>query len=390
MGFKLKRVKSFLWLNSKISAFFFKWIKVIDYRKSNSKLLIQITPSFTFKIGLNKYKIPRTPFWKSFSQFVSDKIYYVKIKDATIISKGIVLSDNNEVVLESTIFQLEYLQVLSSNHVIKFQNILPSLKEEKVMNLLNKLDNNYYHWTLESLTRLLLVHDLPFFENYKIVIKSGALPFVKESLAFLFQINSEQLTEKPLHKRLLTKETLVVSFPHIRNKATENINVYYPFIIKKLNELALKRLSEKGIEVNPHRNIIISRKNTIERRIKNEKALLDSLKEFNFETVVLETLSFLEQVTLFANTRMVIASHGAGITNIIYGNNCLLIEMFPKNRNIRDAYYFAQITDALQINHHVFLYEEINEKQDVILDDNMIQEINEIIINFTSNQKQKL
>jgi len=385
MSFKLKRVKSFLWLNHKISTSFFKWVKIIDYRKSNLNSLTQIIPSFTFKAALQKYKIPGTPFWKLFSQLSSDKVYYIKIKDATILSKGIVLNKSHEVILESTIFQIEYLQALSSNHIIKFQKLLPSLKEEKVISLLNKLDNNYYHWTLESLTRLLLVYDLPFFNKYKIVIKSGSLPFVKESLAFFFQLNSDQLIEKPLYKRLLTKETLVISFPHIRNKTTENINVYYPFIIKKLNDLALKRLSEKGIEVNLTKNIIISRKNTIERRIKNEKALLDSLKEFNFETVALETLSFLEQVTLFANTRMVIATHGAGITNIMYANNCLLIEMFPKNRNIRDAYYFTQITDALQIEHHVFLYEEINEQQDVKLDDRLLREIKEVVIDFNAN-----
>jgi len=380
MSFKLKQVKSVLWLNSKISSFFFKWIRIIDLRKNTSNLVTQLIPPFTFQVALKNYKIANNPYWKSFNKFTSDEVFYAKIKDATIVSKGIVLTNKNEVILESTIFQLEYLQILSSNHVIIFQKLLPSIKEEKVISLLNKLDNNYYHWTLEALTRVLLVYDLSFFKNYKIAIKAGALPFVKDSLKFLFDINSEQLIEKPLYKRIKTKKTLVVSFPHIRNETSENSNVYYPFIIKKLNDLATKRLIEKGIDLNTSKNIIISRKKAFERKIINEEELLGFLNEFNFEAIALESLSFLEQVTLFANAGIVIASHGAGITNLIYSKKCLLIEMFPKHRNIRDAYYFAQITSALEIEHHVLLFEDENEKQDIYITPKMLNEIKEIVI----------
>ena len=378
MNFKLKRVKGLIWINKKISSPFFKFLKIKDFRK-NPNETITLKPSFNFNVNLSKYSIEINPFWKSFEILKSSPLFYSKIDQAKIISKGIVINKSKEVILESTIFQIEYLNNQNSNHIVVFNKILPTIIDTKVFSLLNKLDNNYYHWTLESLTRVLLVFEKPFFKDYKIVIKKEPLPFIKESLKFLFKINEEHIIEKPIYKKIESKEVLIVSFPHIRDHTTQNINVYYPFIIRRINELALKRLSEKNIEIKPLQNIIISRKKPNKRVMINEDELLLSLSKYNFKLVRLEKLSFLEQVTLFANANMVIATHGAGITNIIYSKNATIIELFPENRNIRDAFYFAQITAALEIEHDVILYKEQNERQDVLISDEIILKIKSIL-----------
>jgi len=384
MHLKLKRVKLFLWVNNKISDFFFKWITIKDFRDESSYSITNLKPPFTFNVDLKNYSISATPYWKLFSNLRSSTLFYAKINQATIVSKGIVINKEKEVILESTIFQLEYLNILSSNHIVKFQKLLPTSSEDKVFSLLNKLDNNYYHWTLESLTRLLLVHDLPFFKDYKVVIKHKPLPFIKASLQFLFNLNENQIIEKPLYKRIKAKEALIVSFPHIRNETTQNTNTYYPFIIQQLNELANRRLLERKIKFNTPKNIIISRKNATERKIINEATLEESLQSYNFKCISLESLSFIEQVTLFANANIVIATHGAGIANIIYSKKALLIELFPKQRNIRDAYYFAQITGALGLEHHALLYEEETYTQNVFITKSMLRKIDKILKTFNN------
>lgn len=386
MNFKLKRVKNILWVNRKLSDFFFRWIRILNYRKETQTVTFLKAP-FSFMVNLDNYSIDRKTYWKDFKTLKADPLFYIEVDKAIILSKGIVLNKKKEVLLESTIFQIEYLNILCSNHIIKFQKLLPSTNENLVFSLLNKLDNNYFHWTIESLTRVLLVNDLPFFRNYKIAIKSDSLPFIKESLQFLFKIKDNQFIEKPIYKKIKTKKTLVVSFPHLRNKSSQNTNVYYPFIINQLNQLAHNRLLEINIAISNSKNIIISRKNALERRIINEKSFEKSLSKYDFKIIYLETLTYIEQVILFANAKIIIATHGAGITNIIYSKKALLIELFPSKRNIRDAYYFTQITSALEMEHHTLLYQEENNKQDFFIIESLINKIKGIIKSKVNSTK---
>ncbi|MFD1562781.1 glycosyltransferase family 61 protein [Haloarchaeobius amylolyticus] len=85
------------------------------------------------------------------------------------------------------------------------------------------------------------------------------------------------------------------------------------------------------------RNIYISREDADARRVINEDALLSVLSAYGFEKVVLSELSLKDQIQLFATADTVLAPHGAGIVNIIYGINIDVIELFGKN--IQQHYY---------------------------------------------------
>lgn len=382
MPFLFKRVEVFVWINGIISRIFSPFMELKDFRdKKSSKVEILASPEI-ITINLSNYFFNGSAYWKNFTYLKSDGLFYAHIANANIISKGIVVDSEKRIILESTIFQREYLNRLHSNHLVYFQRFLPKRKVGKVISLLNKLDNNYFHWTLESLTRILLIYDKPFFKDYKILVKDGALPFVKKSLCFLFNISESHIITKTLGENMEAEQALVISFPHIRNTETQLTNIYIPSVIKNLNALAHKRLQPSCTErKNLPKNFIISRKKALSRRILNEEKLIEHLTPFNFESIVLETLSYEEQVALFAGAEKIISMHGAGITNIIYAKNPILVEIFPEERNIRDAFYFAQITAALGIEHHLFLIKTENEKQDVLLNGKMLHKIKKIFCN---------
>ncbi len=372
----LKKIKSILQVNKYISDFFLRFIDIQNLRK-NPEDVVSLKDTFEFNIDLSNYHIASSPYWKQFKNIESDPIFYAEIPDATIVSKGIVVTSKKQVILESTIFQKEYLNELYSNHFVVFNKLLPSRKEHKVLSLQNKLDNNYFHWTMESLFRILVIYENPAFQEYNVLIKDGGSRFMFDSLQFLFQLPKERIITKRLLENIKADKAMVVSFPHIRDERTEMTNTYYPYLIRKFNQLAHKRLQEniKNIKTNMPKNILVSRKNAIERRIVNEDDFLQKLKKFDFNAVYLEELTFVEQVSLFYGAENVIVLHGAGITNIIYGKNPLLIELFPKERKIRDAFYFAQITSALQFKHEVIFYNSYNTEQDVLIDDEMFNKI---------------
>lgn len=285
-------------------------------------------------------------------------------------------------IIESAIFQEEYLNALCSNHFIIFRKLLPKIKASKIIPLLNYLDNNYYHWNMETLSRVLLVYEKEDFKDYKLVIKKDGSKFMKDSLQFLFQIPKQQFLPKGLISRIEAEEALVVSFPFIRNESSNNGNVYYPSIIQKINQLAQKRLLEfASINVSKYgKNIMISRKNSIERRMLNENEIVEKLKSYSLQLVLLEELSFIEQVALFAQAEKVIAVHGAGIVNVLYATKLRLLEFYPIERNIRDAFYFAQITGALSLDHQVVEYPSTNKQQDFYSEEKHLEQMKRFLL----------
>ena len=66
----------------------------------------------------------------------------------------------------------------------------------------------------------------------------------------------------------------------------------------------------------PAKRIYISRTGT--RKIKNEHQLIKKLSEYHFQVFELENMSTQEQQYLFSQAELIIAPHGAGLTNLIF------------------------------------------------------------------------
>ncbi|MBD1921548.1 glycosyltransferase family 61 protein [Microcoleus sp. FACHB-831] len=48
--------------------------------------------------------------------------------------------------------------------------------------------------------------------------------------------------------------------------------------------------------------------------------MINFLKKFGFEQVTLESLSVSDQAALFSSAQVVIAPHGAGLSNVVFCN----------------------------------------------------------------------
>lgn len=86
--------------------------------------------------------------------------------------------------------------------------------------------------------------------------------------------------------------------------------------------LAIQALGERlrnhfGNGSKAKRRIFISRRKAQMRRICNEEQLRPLLAAAGFETIVAEDLTFAEQARIFSETEILIAPHGAGLTNMI-------------------------------------------------------------------------
>ena len=209
--------------------------------------------------------------------------------------------------------------------------------------ILTKGGNNYYHWVNDSLTRLwLLEQGQP--GDYTLIVPATLLSFHRQSLALLGYAE-ERLA--PFGNEHWQVDQLLV--PSLTNAASQS------------NPDACRWLARRLLAAVEHeaarwpRKIYVSRRHASKRRLSNEAELEHVLARRGFEAVCTEHMSFAEQAALFREADVVVAPHGAGLTNILFmQEGRLVVELLPYRR-AKTCYYslasamrlrYACVTDA--------------------------------------------
>jgi capsular polysaccharide biosynthesis protein len=79
---------------------------------------------------------------------------------------------------------------------------------------------------------------------------------------------------------------------------------------------------------NHGQRIFVGRGDATVRRIANRDAVQQILDRYDIDTYLLGELSVKEQVELFSGAELVVGPHGAGLTNILYGEDLTVVELF--------------------------------------------------------------
>lgn len=93
------------------------------------------------------------------------------------------------------------------------------------------------------------------------------------------------------------------------------------------------------------RRIYVERGSAKTRRILNEPEVLEMLKKYGFVPVKLEGKTVAEQARLFANAEIIVGTHGAALTNLIFAHEgTKVLEIFPYG--LQETSYFTAATHA--------------------------------------------
>lgn len=177
---------------------------------------------------------------------------------------------------------------------------------------------NYSHWMFDLVPRLHLL-ELSGIEYDKVVVPCEAR-YQREAL-----------------KLLGIDEKRIIADPDLQLEATQLIVPSLPGLIANPQRWACRYHRDRFLRYvrsgRPRRRILISRtKPGITRRVTNEEAVFAGLREYGFERVLLEELSFLDQVQLFYDAELIIGPHGAGLTNLLFcREDAAVIELFSPN-----------------------------------------------------------
>ena len=185
--------------------------------------------------------------------------------------------------------------------------------------------NGYYHWITEHLPKLRGIkhHTAKNKSRPTFIIPSDPPHYIRETLKLLDIKQSDWFEwESPA---VDVRNLILPSYPEAN---PENLH----WLRASLRD----SVQEKEQWMVPS-HVYVSREKMSTRRIENERQVLNLLSEFNFERVFAEELSFKNQVRLFSKADKIISPHGAGLTNMIWGDKMTIFEIF--NDHVRDHYY---------------------------------------------------
>ena len=182
---------------------------------------------------------------------------------------------------------------------------------------------NHTHWLLDALPRLALLNELP--ADTRVIVPSRLAEYQKDSLALMGL--ADRCRPSPEHH--LKIERYFFSSP------TSMLECYNPYAIKFLRETFLPKRDKsfKG----PKRFFI--RRSGLYREAANAAEVEEFFADKGWQPVAVETLTFAQEIQLFAEAEAFTGLAGSGFTNAVFCQpGCRVIQICPNIGNKFDGY----------------------------------------------------
>jgi hypothetical protein len=263
------------------------------------------------------------------------------LPEARILGSGFfhpVITKRDRFVLEQAAYELQ-----QGSHPAHYALKLPRIKKISgpTFSLVERWSDNYCHWLFECVGKWLLIEKNKSFPEIKCfaALNVSKYPFKKQVLEAI-GLKSDQILDIHSSDHILFSELYIADAPY-------SINLPGADLLDALRMKILPKVSKKST---PPR-IFISRGKSGNRRAENEEELEDLLAKHGFEKVILEELSFLDQVELFYNASAIFSQHGAGLVNIIFAQQGAMVLEFFETDFINPCY--ALLSEKLGLQYRM-------------------------------------
>ncbi len=178
----------------------------------------------------------------------------------------------------------------------------------------------FFHWMIESLPRMALLSEyMPLLDG--VFIPSPVQKFHRESLEAL-GLDQNKLIPVDVNSHYQPERLFV----------PRTFSMYNPprWMHRWFKEKYISGGGCNGSERSPKRRIYISREDAPARRVVNEMEVVACLEKHGFDVVTLTGHTFLEQAKLFNDADIIVAAHGAGLSNTVFcKKGTKIIEILP-------------------------------------------------------------
>jgi capsular polysaccharide biosynthesis protein len=228
-----------------------------------------------------------------------------------------------------------YLSSLEEVSARAKQNLQSSRSEQPAFLLANRVYDNYYHWTLQCLPSLSVFQSL--FERGACKLVTGPLSEWRRRTLQLAGFDASDL-EIVEDGEIRSFGSLTYPTPLAGGGGFRPWRELRPFF------QALKQRAE--IAPPGHPMIYLSRRDSSRRPLVNDSELAERLAELGFRTLVMSDMTIDEQISAFAGAKVIVAPHGAGVSNIVYCEpETILYELLPAHYPNPCFFRLSQVFD---------------------------------------------
>ena len=301
------------------------------------------------------FKLTKVKFSKE-----SKKEYEVyEIENARIYtdsSQNVAVIKKNEIYEKlSTQLINNHLVNLDKNEIIKTgtRKFIQKKIKGNILSLIQGASaiENYGHWLLDIIPKLIVskkFKDLNSFDS--ILIPNLKKKFQKDILDY-FDISKTKILDGSEITHLYADKITIPNHPYwqINKHQFETVANVDKDILRSIRKIFLKENTSNEFKKN--KNIYIDRSDSKfnHNKLANNLEIIEHLKNKDFLIVKLSEFSFSEQIKLFSNAKIIIGSHGAGLTNIIFSEpSTKIIEIGNPNF---DCYVFKNISNIQNLNY---------------------------------------
>ena len=300
--------------------------------------------------------------------FDSPAIYIAELSNARVCGGSSILLCHNQCLYDPIASDIEErLDIKFSNLVGKIGKKLiieltpSSYQIEAGIFMMGFASYNYYHLTVEILSRLKYIDSLHQYDQLPLLVDEIMIQ-VPQYQQLLNACNYSGRQIIPIsHNSLADVKRLI--FP--------SYNTWMPINVKERNSIrpgdfliaksALTNIRSSTIfpRKEPFRKIFLSRKNLSAARLDNEGEIAECFQKYGFEIVCPENMTWAEQVSLFQQAKCIAGASGAALTNIIYCQPQIeVICIIPQEYNF---YMYSSIAYLLELK-IVFLDASITQR----------------------------
>jgi capsular polysaccharide biosynthesis protein len=220
------------------------------------------------------------------------------------------------------------------------QRVWPPVYKTKSAGVVtSSLQGGYYHWLFEVLPRIHMLRTQHPSTNR--LFAQATHRFQRESLELLRIAGPELINSEDYE--FVSAEELVVPFHEIGPR------MQYPKWVSDFLRAALLPAATQERSADPITRLYISRDDAQWRRVVNEPEVLEVLEPLGFRPVKLGQASILQQVRLFHDAEVVVAPHGAALSNLVFSQPGTKVIEFQQLK--LDACFF-RLSRSLGLDHY--------------------------------------
>lgn len=254
-----------------------------------------------------------------------DETFLCVIPNAFIVNKmGLTMTPDFEIIRQS--LDSQNREICLNPEQIKNQFNPSKILSGTYVSLLSYWSHtlNFAHWLMDSLPKLSLLELLTdsVKADLKFIIPESSPQYIIDSLKLLGIQENQTL---PISEQGIQVEKLILCH------AAQNPGRPSKKHILTIRDKLLSSVRATKDHNLASRRLYISRSQS-SRKIVNEEEILQVLKNYNFEVIHCENMSFAEQIALFSEAEVVLGPHGAGIYNQIFcRSGTTIIEIYNKD-----------------------------------------------------------